>query len=41
VAAGIDQATCTSAYYISLLTWVSCAVETSEVAVLFGDEVQL
>ena len=41
VAAGIDQATCASAYYISLLTWVGCAVDTSEVAALFGDEMQL
>jgi len=38
VAAGIDQLTCASAYYISLLTWVGCAVDTSEVAALFGDE---
>jgi HD-GYP domain-containing protein (c-di-GMP phosphodiesterase class II) len=41
VAAGIDEATCASAYYISLLTWVGCAVDTSEVAALFGDEMQL
>jgi hypothetical protein len=39
-AAGIDQPTCASAYYISLLTWVGCAVDTSEVAALFGDEMQ-
>jgi hypothetical protein len=25
-AAGMDQATCASAYYTSLLTWVGCAV---------------
>ena len=28
-AAGMEQATCTSAYYTSLLTWVGCAIETS------------
>jgi len=39
-AAGMDQVTCTSAYYISLLTWVGCAVDTSEVAALFGDETE-
>ena len=37
-AAGMDPATRTSAYYTSLLTWVGCAVDTSEVAALFGDE---
>jgi HD-GYP domain-containing protein (c-di-GMP phosphodiesterase class II) len=41
VAAGMDQGTCASAYYISLLTWVGCAVDTSEVAALFGDETEL
>jgi HD-GYP domain-containing protein (c-di-GMP phosphodiesterase class II) len=40
-AAGMDQAACMSAYYTSLLTWVGCAVETSEVAALFGDETEL
>ena len=39
-AAGMDQAACSSAYYISLLTWVGCAVDTTEVAALFGDEMQ-
>jgi len=39
--AGLDQATCASAYYTSLLTWVGCAAETSEVAALFGDEMKL
>jgi HD-GYP domain-containing protein (c-di-GMP phosphodiesterase class II) len=39
-AAGMDEATCASAYYTSLLTWVGCAVETSEVAALFGDELE-
>ena len=28
-AAGMDQATCASAYYTSLLTWVGCAADTS------------
>ena len=36
----MDQAACSSAYYASLLTWVGCAVDTSEVAALFGDEMQ-
>jgi len=40
-AAGMDEATCASAYYTSLLTWVGCAVDTSEVAALFGDEAEL
>ncbi len=40
-AAGMEQATCMSAYYTSLLTWVGCAVDTSEVAALFGDETEL
>jgi HD-GYP domain-containing protein (c-di-GMP phosphodiesterase class II)/biotin operon repressor len=40
-AAGMDPATCMSAYYTSLLTWVGCAVDTSEVAALFGDETEL
>ncbi|MGH3301355.1 MAG: HD domain-containing phosphohydrolase [Streptosporangiaceae bacterium] len=40
-AAGMEQATRTSAYYTSLLTWVGCAVDTSEVAALFGDETEL
>jgi HD-GYP domain-containing protein (c-di-GMP phosphodiesterase class II) len=39
--AGLDQTTCASAYYTSLLTWVGCAAETSEVAALFGDETGL
>ena len=38
---GMDQATQTSAYYTSLLTWVGCATDTSEVAALFGDETAL
>jgi HD-GYP domain-containing protein (c-di-GMP phosphodiesterase class II) len=40
-AAGMGQAACASAYYTSLLTWVGCATETSEVAALFGDETEL
>jgi HD-GYP domain-containing protein (c-di-GMP phosphodiesterase class II) len=40
-AAGMDRAACVSAYYTSLLTWVGCAVDTTEVAALFGDEMQL
>ena len=39
-AAGTDRAACASAYYTSLLTWVGCAVETVEVAALFGDETE-
>ncbi len=39
-AAGTDQAACAGAYYTSLLTWVGCAVESAEVAALFGDEVE-
>jgi len=40
-AAGMDQATCGSAYYTSLLAWVGCAVDTTELAGLFGDEFEL
>lgn len=40
-AAGMDQATRTSAYYTSLLTWVGCATDTSEMAALFGDETEV
>src|ERR1700721_2069263 len=40
-AAGMDRAACSSAYYTALLTWVGCAVDTSEVAALFGDETEL
>jgi HD-GYP domain-containing protein (c-di-GMP phosphodiesterase class II) len=39
-AAAVDGVTCASAYYASLLTWVGCAVDTSEVAALFGDETE-
>jgi len=40
-AAGMDPAACASAYYTSLLTWVGCAVDTTDVAALFGDETEL
>jgi HD-GYP domain-containing protein (c-di-GMP phosphodiesterase class II) len=40
-AAGMDQAACTSAYYTSLLAWVGCAVDTTELAAAFGDEIEL
>ena len=40
-AAGMDQATCASAYYTSLLAWVGCAVDTTELAAVFGDEIGL
>lgn len=40
-AAGMGDVTRTSAYYTSLLTWVGCATDTSEVAALFGDETEL
>jgi HD-GYP domain-containing protein (c-di-GMP phosphodiesterase class II) len=39
-AAGMDRAACSAAYYASLLTWVGCAVDTAEVAALFGDETE-
>src|ERR1700722_7556277 len=39
-AAGLDRAPCAAAYYTSLPTWVGCAVETSEIAALFGDEAE-
>lgn len=40
-AAGMDHAACTSAYYTSLLAWVGCAVDTTELAAAFGDEIEL
>jgi HD-GYP domain-containing protein (c-di-GMP phosphodiesterase class II) len=40
-AAGMDQATRESVYYTSLLAWVGCAVDTTELAGLFGDETEL
>ncbi|MBV9323580.1 MAG: LuxR family transcriptional regulator, partial [Chloroflexi bacterium] len=38
VLAGLDESVRGSVYYTSLLSWVGCAVETSEVSALFGDE---
>ena len=32
---------CAATYYTSLLTWVGCATDTSELAELFGDETHL
>jgi HD-GYP domain-containing protein (c-di-GMP phosphodiesterase class II) len=40
-AAGVDEHIRAAAYYTSLLTWVSCATDTSELAELFGDETEL
>jgi HD-GYP domain-containing protein (c-di-GMP phosphodiesterase class II)/biotin operon repressor len=40
-AAGVDPDIRAATYYTSLLTWVGCAVETSEIAELFGDETEL
>ncbi|MGH3447772.1 MAG: HD domain-containing phosphohydrolase [Nocardioidaceae bacterium] len=40
-AAGVDDAERAAVYYTSLLTWVACAADTSELATLFGDEAQL
>src|SRR4051794_1956309 len=40
-AAGAEDAVRAAAYYTSLLTWVSCAADTSELAELFGDETEL
>jgi HD-GYP domain-containing protein (c-di-GMP phosphodiesterase class II) len=40
-AGGLDQGACTSAYYTSLLAWVGCAVDTTDLAAVFGDEIGL
>jgi HD-GYP domain-containing protein (c-di-GMP phosphodiesterase class II) len=40
-AAGVDPAVRAAAYYTSLLTWVGCATDTSDLAVLFGEEEDL
>src|SRR6478736_39433 len=40
-AVGVDAEVSAAAYYTSLLTWVGCAVDTSELAELFGDETHL
>ena len=37
-AAGVDPQVRAAAYYASLLTWVGCAADTSELTVLFGEE---
>lgn len=38
---GADTDVLAATYYTSLLTWVSCATDTSELAELFGDETAL
>src|SRR5919112_841040 len=40
-AAGVEDSVRAAAYYTSLLTWVGCAADTSELAELFGDETHL
>src|SRR5579864_2294103 len=37
-AAGVAPEVSAATYYTSLLTWVGCATDTSELAELFGDE---
>jgi HD-GYP domain-containing protein (c-di-GMP phosphodiesterase class II) len=39
--ADVDDEVSAAAYYTSLLTWVGCATDTSELAELFGDETNL
>lgn len=39
-AAGVPDDDRAAAYYTSLLTWVACAADTSELARLFGDETE-
>jgi len=39
--AGVAQEVSAATYYTSLLTWVGCATDTSELAELFGDETTL
>jgi HD-GYP domain-containing protein (c-di-GMP phosphodiesterase class II) len=39
-AAGVQDPVRAAAYYTSLLTWVGCAADTSELAELFGDETE-
>ena len=41
VVAGMDDDVSAATYYTSLLTWVGCAVDTSDLAALFGDETRL
>jgi HD-GYP domain-containing protein (c-di-GMP phosphodiesterase class II) len=40
-AAKVDPEVAAAVYYTSLLTWVGCATDTSELAELFGDETHL
>ncbi|WP_233226186.1 hypothetical protein [Amycolatopsis sp. CA-126428] len=40
-AAGVEPGIRAAAYYTSLLTWIGCAADTSELAELFGDETRL
>ncbi len=40
-AAGVAPETRVSTYYTSLLTWVGCATDTSDLVALFGDEGEL
>ncbi|HZV92449.1 MAG TPA: HD domain-containing phosphohydrolase, partial [Caldimonas sp.] len=40
-AAGMEADVCAATYYTSLLTWVGCAADTSDLADLFGDETEL
>jgi HD domain len=40
-AAGLEEQARAAAYYTSLLTWVGCAADTSDLAQLFGDETEL
>src|SRR5512143_730888 len=39
--AGVGTEVSAATYYTSLLTWVGCATDTSELAELFGDEMHL
>ena len=39
-AAGLEDPVRSAAYYTSLLTWVGCATDTSELTELFGDEAE-
>jgi HD-GYP domain-containing protein (c-di-GMP phosphodiesterase class II) len=39
--AGVEPEVSAATYYTSLLTWVGCAADTSEIADLFGDETHL
>ena len=40
-AVSVDPAVRAATYYTSLLTWVGCAADTSDIAVLFGEEERL